>query len=52
MDLELKNSHLDLGQRIMLVAIKVYHSLLKLKQKAHVILPLYDPDVLEMKSIP
>lgn len=37
---------------IMVVAIKAYHSLLKLKEKADIILPLHDPDVLEMGSIP
>jgi N-acyl homoserine lactone hydrolase len=37
---------------IMVDAIKAYHSLLKLKEKADIILPLHDPDVLEMGSIP
>ncbi len=37
---------------IMVDAVKAYESILKIKERADIILPLHDPDLLEMKSIP
>ncbi len=37
---------------IMVDALKAYQSILKLREKADIILALHDPDLLEMKSIP
>jgi N-acyl homoserine lactone hydrolase len=37
---------------IMVDAVKAYESILKIKERADVILPLHDPDLLEMNGIP
>lgn len=37
---------------IMVDAVKAYKSILKIKERADVILPLHDPDLLEMNGIP
>ena len=37
---------------IMVDAVKAYESILKIKERADIILPLHDPGLLEMKSIP
>ena len=37
---------------IMLDAVKAYHSIIRIKEAADIILPLHDPEILKMKSIP
>jgi glyoxylase-like metal-dependent hydrolase (beta-lactamase superfamily II) len=37
---------------IMVDAVKAYQSVLKLREKADILLPLHDPELLEIKSIP
>ena len=37
---------------IMVDAVKAYESILKIKERADIILPLHDPELLEIKSIP
>jgi hypothetical protein len=36
----------------MVDAVKAYESILKIKEKADIILPLHDPELLEIKGIP